>query len=141
MKAKGNAKGQGGGTADLWAGHFVVRWSQPHCGDAPSSRVGYPSPPPVSFPTGDERFAIRGVSDPNLWPRHPRLLARGLLRFGSVTGRCGHAPSPRVGFPSPPQVSGPKGEERFAIRGAKTQKSSLRPATLFLEMLQRKFGA
>jgi hypothetical protein len=38
---------------------------------------------------------------------------------------------------SPPQVSGPKRDERFAIRGAKTQKSSLRLATLFLETLSR----
>ncbi|MDB6065934.1 MAG: hypothetical protein JWR26_2142 [Pedosphaera sp.] len=46
------------GTADLWAGYFVARRSQPHCGDAPSSRL---------------------VSDPNLWPRHPRLFMRWLL--------------------------------------------------------------
>src|SRR5258705_13367605 len=35
-----------------------VRRSQPHCGDAPSSRL---------------------VSNPNLWPRHPRLFMRCLL--------------------------------------------------------------
>src|SRR5258708_37177483 len=46
------------GTADLWAGYFVVRRSQPHCGDAPSSRL---------------------VSSPTLWPRHPRLFMRWLL--------------------------------------------------------------
>src|SRR6266481_4899268 len=72
------------GTADLWAGYFVARRSQPHCGDSfrrgtnPSSRVGFPSPPPVSFPTRDERFAIRGASSPNLWQRHPRLFMRRL---------------------------------------------------------------
>ncbi|MDB6067138.1 MAG: hypothetical protein JWR26_3346 [Pedosphaera sp.] len=46
------------GTADLWAGCFVVRRSQPHCGDAPSSRL---------------------ASSPNLWPRHPRLFVSWLL--------------------------------------------------------------
>jgi hypothetical protein len=43
------------GTADLCAGHIVVRRSQPHCGDAPSSRR---------------------VAGPNLWPRHLRLFMR-----------------------------------------------------------------
>jgi len=44
--------------ADLCAGHVVVRRSQPHCGDAPSSRL---------------------VASPNLWPRHLRLFVRLLL--------------------------------------------------------------
>jgi len=43
------------GAADLCAGHFVVRRSQPHCGDAPSSRL---------------------VAGPNLWPRHLPLFMR-----------------------------------------------------------------
>src|SRR5258708_4237484 len=34
-------------------------------GYARASRVGFPSPPRVSFPTGDERFAIRGASGQN----------------------------------------------------------------------------
>ncbi|MDB6065450.1 MAG: hypothetical protein JWR26_1658 [Pedosphaera sp.] len=63
-----------------------ARRSQPHCvsfrrGTNPSSRVGFPSPPPVSFPTHDERFAIRGACGPNLWPRHPRLFMRRLRPF------------------------------------------------------------
>src|SRR6266404_8704792 len=44
-------------TADLCAGHVVVRRSQPHCGDAPSSRL---------------------VASPNLWPRHLLLFMRCL---------------------------------------------------------------
>src|SRR5258706_9995930 len=43
--------------ADICAGHFVVRGSQPPCGDAPSSRL---------------------VASPNLWPRHLRLFMRCL---------------------------------------------------------------
>jgi hypothetical protein len=52
-------------TAGLWACYGVVRRSQPHCGDAPSSRL---------------------VSGPNPQPRHLRLFLRGLLssvRFGN----------------------------------------------------------
>src|SRR5258708_36032348 len=45
-------------TANLWAGHVVVRRSQPHCGDAPSSRL---------------------VAGTNLWPRHLLLFMRWLL--------------------------------------------------------------
>src|SRR6185312_13716030 len=44
--------------ADLWTGYFVVRRSQPHFGDAPSSRL---------------------VAGPNLWLCHPRLFMRWLL--------------------------------------------------------------
>src|SRR5258708_28574015 len=44
-------------TANLCAGHVVVRRSQPPCGDAPSSRL---------------------VASPNLWPRHLRLFMRCL---------------------------------------------------------------
>jgi hypothetical protein len=71
-------------TADLWPNRFVVRRSQPLSGSfrrgtAPSSRVGFPSPPRVSFPTGDERFAFCGAVGPNLWPRHLRSFMRWLL--------------------------------------------------------------
>src|SRR5258708_35683804 len=51
------------GAADLCAGHVVVRRSQPHCGDAPSSRR---------------------VARPNLWPRHLRLFMRCLLMCVAV---------------------------------------------------------
>ena len=53
MKKRNDRKGTG--TADLCAGHVVVRPSQPHCGDAPSSRR---------------------VAGPNLWPRHLLLFVR-----------------------------------------------------------------
>src|SRR4029077_11508936 len=49
---------KGDRAGDLCAGHVVVRRSQPHCGDAPSSRL---------------------VASPNLWPRHLRLFMRWLL--------------------------------------------------------------
>ena len=52
---KGSKGEKKSGAADLCAGHVVVRRSQPHCGDAPSSRL---------------------VADPNLWPRHLRLFMR-----------------------------------------------------------------
>ena len=54
--------------ADLCAGHFVVRRSQPPCGDAPSSRL---------------------VAGPNLWPRHLLLFMRCLLVREDVTSALG----------------------------------------------------
>ena len=55
VKMKDGSRENKNEAADLCAGHVVVRRSQPHCGDAPSSRL---------------------VASPNLWPRHLLLFMR-----------------------------------------------------------------
>jgi hypothetical protein len=100
-------------------------------------RGGFPSLA-SQVPTGDVRFAKSNLSPP----------INGLLAQGQavIDGRRPPAAQDQElrGIPlraqlrgtSPPQVSGPKRNERFAIRGAKTQKSWLRPATICLKALQ-----
>jgi hypothetical protein len=80
----------GPGTADLWAGHVVVRRSQPHCGDALSSRL---------------------VAGPNLWPRHLRLFMRWLL------GTPGGGMSKLKIINSKLKMAGNKGGGRFRWLG------------------------
>jgi hypothetical protein len=53
--------------------------SQPIAGMRPTKHVGFPTPPPVSRPRVDERFAIRGAGRQNLWLRHLLLFMRWLV--------------------------------------------------------------
>ncbi|MDB6063955.1 MAG: hypothetical protein JWR26_163, partial [Pedosphaera sp.] len=52
------------------------------------SRVGFPSPPPVSFPKPDERFAIRGASGQN-----PCAIKGNFILARPFTDHCGYARS------------------------------------------------
>src|SRR5260221_9615647 len=104
---KGGIAEEKGGAADLCAGHVVVRRSQPHCGDAPSSRVGFPSLA-IMFPGETTcRFAASNVASPNLWPRHLLLFMRWLPR-PCATGKPAHEPPKK--FRSQPRGAGFRSE-------------------------------
>ena len=83
------------GAADLCAGHVVVRRSQPHCGDAPSSRR---------------------VAGPNLWPRHLLLFMRCLPNL--PPGFCAMLDAPFAQFAQHgPQGPAVGGQRVFHFRG------------------------